>query len=48
MKEKAVEDDDSDGFSSDDDMEYDSSGSDSTSDIEMTGGYYTKEMFLKK
>ena len=48
VKDKVVEDDEeSDGFS-DEDTDYSSSGSDSTSDIEMTGGYYTREMFLKK
>jgi len=48
VKDKTVEDDEeSDGFSSDDGTEYSSSDSDST-DIEITGGYYTKEMFLKK
>lgn len=46
VKFKVDEGSDSDGFS-DDDMSYSSSDSDS-SDLEVTGGYYTKEMFLKK
>ena len=47
VKFKVEEESDSDGLFSDDDMNYDSSDSD-TSDLEVTGGYYTKEMFLKK
>ena len=47
VKFKAEEESDSDGLFSDDDMSYDSSDS-SDSELEVTGGYYTKEMFLKK
>ena len=47
VKFKVDEESDSDGLFSDDDMSYDSSDS-GTSDLEVTGGYYTKEMFLKK
>ena len=47
VKFKVEEESDSDGLFSDDDMSYDSSDSDD-SELEATGGYYTKEMFLKK
>ena len=47
MKFKVDEESDSDGLFSNDDMSYDSSDSD-TSDVKVTGGYYTKELFLKK
>lgn len=48
VKFKVDEESDSDGlFSDDDDMSYSSSDSDS-SELDVTGGYYTKEMFLKK
>ena len=46
MKFKVDEESDSDGLLSDGDRSYDSSSSDS--ELEVTGGYYTKEMFLKK
>ena len=41
------EESDSDGLFSNDDMSYTSSDSDD-SELDVTGGYYTKEMFLKK
>ena len=47
VKFKVDEESDSDGLFSDDHMSYDSSDSD-TSDLKVTGGYCTKEMFLKK
>lgn len=47
VKFKVDEESDSDGLFSDEDMSYDSSDSDD-SELEVTGGYYTKEMFLKK
>ena len=48
VKFKVDEESDSDGlFDDDDDMSSDSSDSDD-SELEVTGGYYTKEMFLKK
>ena len=47
VKFKVDEESDSDGLFSDGDMIYDSSDSDS-SELEAAGGYYTKEMFLKK
>ena len=47
VKFKVDEESDSDGLFSDDDMSIDSSDSDD-SELEATGGYYTKEMFLKK
>ena len=47
VKFKVEKESDSEGLFSDDDMSYDSSDSDS-SDLEVTGDYYTKEMFLKK
>ena len=47
VKFKVDEESDSDGLFSDDDMSYDSSDSDD-SELEVAGGYYTKEMFLKK
>lgn len=47
MKFKVEDESDSEGLFSDEDMSYSSSDSDS-SELDVTGGYYTKEMFLKK